>query len=128
MKRSSRWFSRESSQRHDFLFSDAANRHGVQANLAEADALCRGDAIQHARQAFSPGNALERFLRERIEADIQAVQAGSFERRRLVREQDAVGRQRNVADGGHGSQHAHQNVQIAAHQGLAAGQPDFVDP
>ena len=56
------------------------------------------DALQHAVQALRGENLLETSRLERVEADVEPLQAGVLERLRLLGQQDAVGRQRDIVE------------------------------
>src|SRR5262249_24424632 len=64
---------------------------------------------------------------QRVETDRDALQAGVEEFASLFREQDAVGRQREILQRALRRELANQTVQIAPHQRLAAGQTHFVE-
>jgi hypothetical protein len=75
-------------------------------------------------------HAAEDLVVQRVQADRDALEPCVLQRLRLAREQGTVGRQRDVqrqafarAQGG---QLAHQQVQVLAQQGLAAGQAQLV--
>ena len=75
----------EAGERDDFVFGEAADGDGVEANAFEADVLCGGDAGQHAVEAFAAGDLLEDFFAERVEADVEAAQAGAAQMLRPAR-------------------------------------------
>jgi hypothetical protein len=56
------------------------------------------------------------------------VQPRAPQRPGLLREEDAVGRERQVADRRPGGQQPHKLGQIAAKEGLAPGEADPIDP
>ena len=60
---------------------------------------CRLDAGQHLGQPAKPATHLrEDRLVERVEADGDAMQSVALEFRGMLREQDAIGRQRKILD------------------------------
>ncbi len=61
---------------------------------------------------------------ERVEAHRDAREAGVAQAARLLREQRAVGRQRDVGDAGF-REHRDQPLDVPAQQRLAAGEPDL---
>ena len=63
---------------------------------------------------------------ERIEADRDPMEAGVEQRLRVFREQDPVGRQREVFDAGVLRQHSDQYRKVFAEQRLPARQSNFV--
>ena len=48
--------------------------------------------VVHAEDIMTPRNLLERFLAERVEADVDSFEAGAAQVGRLLFEQDAIGR------------------------------------
>ena len=94
---------------------------------SKARLLRGGDAGEHLLQAVAAGDLAEARRVERVEADVDAAQAGVEQGLGLLGEQEAVGGQADVADAGDLDQHPHQPRQVAAHQRLAAGQADLVD-
>ena len=64
---------------------------------------------------------------ERVERDRHAVQARVGELRGHARQQRAVGRERDVADAGHGGEARDQLVDAAAHERLAARDAQLLD-
>src|SRR5215475_11327801 len=77
---------RKSRQRNNLVLGYAANRYGVQANPIEAGPLSGKDAIQHTLQACSPSDALKRRLGQRVQTDVQSMQARGAQRRGLLRQ------------------------------------------
>ena len=49
-------------QRHDFVFRDAADGDGIQANFSEAGLLGCDNAIEHALQTCSPRQFARKWL------------------------------------------------------------------
>ena len=64
---------------------------------------------------------------ERVDRDVDAVDAGLDQRRRVALEQVAVGRHREVLDPLDRAQHRHQLREVAAGERLAAGEADVGD-
>ena len=64
----------------------------------------------------------------RVEADVDPLEPGVAQAAGPRGQQDAVGGQADVLDPGDRRQLLDQDREVAAHQGLAAGQPDLVDP
>ncbi len=62
-----------------------------------------------------------------VEADGNPAEAGRLQRVRLVGEQDAVGRERQILQPRLGRDHLHERRHVAAQQRLAARQADLVD-
>ena len=88
----------EAAERNDFVFGESVNRDGVEPDAFEADFLGGGDAGQHAVEPFAAGDLLKGLFAERIEADVESLEAGAFQVGGLLVEQDAVGRQGEVVD------------------------------
>ena len=116
----------ELDQVHQFIVVDAADDDSVDLEAGE-DRRRGGDPLEHAIELVESRQAAEPFGMQRVEADGQAVQTGVAQRPRLRREQDAVGRHRQVANGGARGEPADQIGQVAAQQRLASGQPHLVD-
>ena len=58
-------FAGEARQRHGFVFGDAADRDGVQADPLKATSLGGRDAVQHLLQTLAARDPLESWLRSR---------------------------------------------------------------
>ena len=115
-------------QRHDVGVRDAANADGVDLDGMKARLPSGGDAAQHPFQAVAAGDLAEALRVERVQADVDAAQAGVEQGLGVLGQEQAVGGQAHVADAGNPDEHPHQPRQVAAHQRLAAGETDFVDP
>ncbi len=86
----------------------------------------RVDAGEHAMELVVPRQRLEAIGVQRVEADRQAMQAGVAQRARVRRQQHAVGRHRQIANGRAGGEARDERREVAAQQRLAAGEPDLV--
>ncbi len=109
-----------------FVFVEAANEDGVDFRGAERRILGGVDSAHHGVIGAGAGDFFKLDGVERIEADVDAVQAGGDQRR------DTFGQQ--VAVGGHGNVRDTQFVQFAeecfgtcAHQGFTAGDAHLLD-
>ena len=60
------------SERHDLVFSHAANRHGVHLNRIETDLLRCLNPLDHLFVAFAAGDLFEPHGVECIEADVDS--------------------------------------------------------
>ncbi len=63
---------REAGERNDFVFGEPLDGDGVEAYVGETGVLGRGDSGEDAVEAFAPGDFLECFFAERVEADVEA--------------------------------------------------------
>jgi uncharacterized protein len=115
-------------QGHHVGVGQAADRDGVDLEGAEAGPPRRLDARQNLPQPVAPRHLAEALRVERVQADVDAPQAGVVQRLRLPGQQQAVGRQADVLDAGDLGQQGHQPRQVAAHERLATGQANLVDP
>jgi hypothetical protein len=111
----------EAGERDDLLLGQALDRDGVETNLIEADLLGGRDAGQDAVEAFAAGDFLECLFAERIEADVEALEAGGSQRGGLFVEEDAVGGEGEVVDAGQIGEHFHEARQIGADERFATG-------
>ena len=64
-------------QGHDLPFGEAADGDGVDPDRLKAGRLGRSQTGQHASQALPPCDPLEGILIERVEADVEPMQARS---------------------------------------------------
>src|SRR2546422_610577 len=113
-------------QVYELVIVVAANGHSVELQPLESDPHRPLDAFQNLPEGIPPRQGLEPFGLEGVQAHGHPVQAGVQERLSLLRQQDAVGRQGEVLDPGIAPQHADQDRQVLAQQGLAAGQAHLV--
>ena len=117
----------ELGQRLDFVVVDAADDDRVDLDRVQAKFLRQADAGQDLVQAVAAGDLLEIVAVERIQAEADAAQAGLAQRRRLLREEEAVGGHRQVGDAGNPGDARDQFLDVVAQQRFAAGEPDFLD-
>ena len=80
-----------------------------------------------ASSSIEPRELDEAIRVKRIEAHRDASEARGLQRLGLIREQHAVGGEREILQAGLGRDHPHERRHIAAEQRLAAGQADLVD-
>ena len=83
-------------QRNDFMFGEAFDGDGIEANLVETSLLCCADAVQDALQAFASRDPLKSRLTHSIKANIETSQASLFQLLRVVGQQDSICRQRDI--------------------------------
>ncbi len=121
-------FAREDRQGNHVRLGHAPQRHRVDLDRREADRPGRGDSLDHLLKSRPAGQSLEPLRVHGVEADVDPTQARVPQRLSLRREQDAVGREPDVADTGYPDQPAHQLGQVAPDQRLAPREPDLVDP
>src|SRR5712672_2215412 len=81
----------KSSERDDFVFRETVNCDRVESYAFETDFLRGGDAGQHTVESLAPRNLFERFLAERVEADVDSFKAGAAQVGGLFFQKDAVG-------------------------------------
>ena len=114
-------------ERHQFIVVDAAHHDGVDLERLEACGGGRVDAVEHGVETVEACQVAEALAIERVEADGDAVQSGRAQRGRLRRQQDAVGREGEVADAGPRRERSDERRQIPPQQRLAAGQAHTID-
>ena len=120
---------RQLAEAEDLVLGEVAHRDRV--DLDRPDALVRGDRREPAQdlwQRVAAGDLVEAVAGQRVDRDVDPVDAGVDERRRIALEQVAVGGQREVVDSLDRAQHRDQARELAARQRLAAGQPHVGDP
>ena len=115
-------------KRSDLVLGEAAHRHRVDLDRAD---------LGKAAIASSPRSTWARESRrviwkkrsrcERVDRDVDPVDAGLDQRGGVALEQVAVGGQGEVADALDPGQHRDQPGELAAHQRLAAGQAHVLD-
>ena len=92
-----------------------------------ADAPGRGQTGQDAGEVVAPRDLMEAFAIQGVDVHVEAAQAGIVERLRELFQQHAVGGEGQVLDARNGGQAADQHGQVAAHEGLAAGDAQLAD-
>jgi len=117
----------ERCQRHDLPFGEPPDGDGVDADRAEAGSLRGGEAREYAVEPLPPRDPLEDLCAERIEADVEPMQAGAAQRRRLLLEQQAVGRERHLLDAGNADELPYERVDAASQQRLPSRDPKRTD-
>ena len=107
------------------VFVHPALDHHVDLDRREAGGRGRVDALEHARdREIDVVHRAKRRVVERIEADGDAREARRAQRLRLLREQRAVGGEREI-DARQLGEQLDQPLDVPAQQRLAAGQPDL---
>src|SRR5262245_41774750 len=117
----------ELDQIRELVVVDAAHDDRIELRAGEAGRRQRGDARKDLRVIGSPRELREPVGTKRVEAHGDSVQAGRLERPRLLREEDTVGRDREVAQARLHRQQPDEAVDVASQERLAAGEPDLVD-
>jgi hypothetical protein len=84
-------------QIQDLVIVDAALNDGIDLDRREARAAGRRDASQHVLQLTKPTGHLRKGIRiQTVQADRDALQSRRTQCRGMLREQHAIGRQRDV--------------------------------
>ena len=109
-------------ERGDLVVVEPPDRHRVDLDRGEARRAGGLDPVQHAWQRSAARDAPEALRVERVDADVQAIDARRAQRRRQLAETVAVGGQRQILDAGQSAQGGGQRRQIVPHRGLPAGQ------
>ena len=91
-------FARELGEGFDFVVIEAAHQHGVHFYGPKTRSLRGVDTCHHLVESFCAGDAFEFFAVERIEADVDAVETGGEKSVEALREQVAVGSDREIVD------------------------------
>src|SRR5262245_33584851 len=106
---------------------DAAHDDRVELRAGEPDGPQRGNALEDLCVVGAPCEPRETVGAKRVEAHGDAVQTGCLQRPCLPGEQDAVGRDREIAQARFRGQEADEAVHVAPQERLAPGEPDLVD-
>src|SRR5438105_1778267 len=101
---------------------EAADYDAVELHLLEAGDARRADAVEHLAVPRTLGERQHPLGAERVEAHGDALQARRAQRRRLLREQQAVRGQRQIFDLRNPCDQAHQRREVVAQQRLATRQ------
>jgi len=109
------------------MIIDAAHDDHVQFQLQSAP-FGGVNALPDLPQLAAAGDFCKGGRLQGIEADIEPVDAGSFEFLGCGSEQDAVGGQLNLVQPGDGTELLEKTDQAFTDQRFAAGDPDFFDP
>ena len=100
---------------------------GVDLDRLQPRRVRRLQPGQHVLQPAQPRDGVEPFRVERIQADVDPVQAGGGQFVGVAGQQDAVGRHRQVVNAGDAGQGAHQVNDSGPRQRLPAGQAYLAD-
>ncbi len=114
-------------ERDELVVVDAADHDRVDLERCEAGPRRGLDAAQHARQLVEAGELLEPVGPQRVEADRDPVEARRAQGGRVLLEQHAVGRHREVVQPRLAGEDLDERGQVVAHERLAARQADAVD-
>ena len=110
----------------DAVVVHAALHDRVDLDGAEARRLRRGDAFEYVGDAVAASvHRAEDLVVEAVQAHRHAMEARRGQTLRVVGQEVAVGRHREVVDAGNRGEHRHEPLDVAAHQRLAAGEPDL---
>src|SRR5437763_10364056 len=109
------------------MYVDAAINEGVEHDRCKARRMRRKQSVEHGAQVAASADARELLRVERVEADVESLEARGGQQLGLVGEQRAVGRQAEVLQAINGRELADQGVDVAAQQRLAAGQANLVN-
>ena len=101
---------------------DAAQHDRIHLELRKAEAARGCNALEHLRVRVAARQRRKPFRAQRVQTQRHAVQSRRAERFALLGEQDAVGREREIANARIGGQHSNKLRQIAAQQRFAARQ------
>src|SRR6185437_12360231 len=104
------------SDRRNVRLNQIADRDHVQLDRSIAKLLAQLDAIEHTAQVVAARDLPKTFAVERVEMNVDAPQSRIVESFRLLRQQNAVGGQRQVANARNCDQLANQHVQAPAQQ------------
>src|SRR5215467_11262406 len=88
----------EFDQADQLVIIESADRDRIELQSGEADAAYRLDPFQHTGIFITASKLPESFRPQRIQTHGHAMQTGLIERLRLIRQQDTVGRERNLID------------------------------
>ena len=117
----------ELGQWHDLPFGETADGDGVDPDRLKAGRLGRCQAGQHASQALPPCDPLEGIFSQRVETDVEPMQARPTQVGGLLRQQQAVGRERHLLDARNGDELPHQFGDLAPYERLTPRDPDRTD-
>ena len=110
-------------QRDQLIVVEPPNRHRVELQPCESRASYRLNPFHHTRIFITAGQLAKSFWSQRIEADCDAVKPCLIQRLSLVRQKDAIRRQRDICHPPVLEQQADQPRQPTSKQRLSAGQP-----
>ena len=100
------------------------HHHHVQLDRPQAGLPRRRDAVHDAVERVAARHVLEGVHPQRVERDVDPLEPCFFERLRLLPQQHAVGRHRDVERRVDRVDHADELFKLYAHEWLAAGDPD----
>ncbi len=104
----------------------AANHDRVDLEAGREHAMRSGEAVFHFVERVDAREREEAIAAQRVEAHGDASEPGRLQPVDLIREQDAVRRQREIAKAGLRRHHRDERRQVAAEQRLAAGEANLV--
>jgi hypothetical protein len=106
----------------------AADGHGIDLDgVGLWEAGQRLEPLQHLAERVATRHREEAVALERVDRDVEPIHAGGHECLRVARQQEAVGRERELADVVDGGQHPGQAREVTAHERLAAGEAHVAD-
>src|SRR3954468_5720638 len=123
-----RVLARELGERDRLLLGEPAHRDRVDLDRVRLGVLREDlEAAQNARQRVAAGPLEEAGALERVDRDVEAVDARAHELLGVALEQVAVRRDREVLDARHAGEHRGERREVAADEWLAAGQAHVAD-
>ena len=117
-------FARELGEGFEFVVVGAAHDHAVDFDRIEPGFHRSIEAAQYLTKSRSPRDRFESPRVQRVKRKIDPPQTRTGQLAGLLREQEAVGREREVVHAGNRRKQTHERCEVAAQQRLAAGQPD----
>ena len=111
----------------DLVVVEAAHHHRVQLDRRQAVLLGGADAVEDLADVAAAGDAAEAVGVEGVDADVEAVEPGGGERRGELRQEEGVGRHRDLLHPRERLDGAHELRQVGAHGRLAAGEAELAE-
>ncbi len=105
---------------------DVPQEHGVEADLAETGRTGRADAVQHGVDVAAPGQVAVGLGFQRIDADVDRVDARTPQFNRRSGQEQGVGAQGQFDLRQVGAEPGHEVRQVFSHQRFAARDADLV--
>src|SRR5689334_6274832 len=110
----------ESGKRFDLMIIEIANDDGIDLDRAESQLAREVNTGEHGAQTVASRDFFEIIRIERVHAEADAPESGLTQRARLLREEKAVGRHRQVGHTGNLRKTAHQCFHTLPQKRLAA--------
>ena len=119
---------RQRGERDDVVLVEGADDHGVQLDRREAGRVGRLEARPDVGQRPPAHDPREPLGIEAVEVHVQPAEPRAAERLRQLRQQDAVGREGEIAEAGQRREPADDVEQVGAQRRLPAGEADLPEP